>query len=183
MRIFGLHWLDFSIIVAYLVGMLALGSWASRRTKTEGDFYMAGRQARQVLPVFPELRLLDQRRPGRRRLARDLPPGHRRDVDPVSRPLPDAVLLVHDGLHAPVAADHARGFFHRAFRSRFLGAAFAVFTLVMAFIGGGVELHGRGQDGPGPDARSRSKRTRPPNAGAWRCSRNTRSLKKNSTPA
>ncbi len=46
-------------------------------------------------------------------------------------------------------------FFSERFKSRFLGGAFAVFTLFMAFLGERCRLHGRRQDDDGPDAQAR----------------------------
>ena len=52
MKILGLHWLDFAIIVGYLVGMIAMGRWASRRNKTSSDFYLAGRKLGKFTQFF-----------------------------------------------------------------------------------------------------------------------------------
>ena len=138
MRIFGLHWIDFSIIVAYLLGMLALGKWASRRTKTEGDFYMAGRRLGKFYQFFLNLGCST----------------HADQAVAVSREIYrqgiggmwiQYLVLFLTPFYWFTTAFMRRSrlitigdFFTERFRSKFLGAAFAVFTLVMAFVGGGA---------------------------------------------
>jgi solute:Na+ symporter, SSS family len=137
-RIFGLHWIDFSIIVAYLVVMLALGKWASRRTKTEGDFYMAGRRLGKFYQFFLNLGCST----------------HADQAVAVSREIYrqgiggmwiQYLVLFLTPFYWFTTAFMRRSrlitigdFFTERFRSKFLGAAFAVFTLVMAFVGGGA---------------------------------------------
>jgi len=44
MTLFGLHPLDTAILVAYIVIVLAIGQYLSRKTKTEDDFFLGGRK-------------------------------------------------------------------------------------------------------------------------------------------
>jgi SSS family solute:Na+ symporter len=138
MRIFGLHWLDFSIIVVYLVAMLALGKWASRRTKTEGDFYMAGRRLGKFYQFFLNLGCST----------------HADQAVAVSREIYrqgiggmwiQYLVLFLTPFYWFTTAFMRRSrlitigdLYTERFRSKFLGGAFAVFTLVMAFVGGGA---------------------------------------------
>ena len=48
MTIFGLNWLDFTIVVAFILTVLWLGWRAGRRTKSTEDFYVAGRRLGKV---------------------------------------------------------------------------------------------------------------------------------------
>ena len=138
MRIFGLHWIDFSIVVFYFVLMLALGYWASRRPKTQGDFYMAGRSLGKFYQFFLNLGCST----------------HADQAVAVSREIYrqgiggmwiQYLVLFLTPFYWFTTAFMRRSrlitlgdFFTERFRSRFLGAAFAVFTLVMAFVGGGA---------------------------------------------
>lgn len=40
---YGLHWLDTLVLLAYIVAVLALGQYVSRRVKSEEDFFLGGR--------------------------------------------------------------------------------------------------------------------------------------------
>jgi solute:Na+ symporter, SSS family len=138
MRIFGLHWIDFSIVVFYFVLMLALGYWASRRPKTQGDFYMAGRSLGKFYQFFLNLGCST----------------HADQAVAVSREIYrqgiggmwiQFLVLFLTPFYWFTTAFMRRSrlitlgdFFTERFRSRFLGGAFAVFTLVMAFVGGGA---------------------------------------------
>ncbi len=138
MRVAGLHWLDFSIIVIYLIAMLAMGRWAQRRNKNAGDFYLAGRKLGKFTQFFLNFGAstnADQAVALSREIYRQgiggmwiqylvlfLTPFYWFTVAFMRR-----VRLVTLG-----------DFFTERFRSPFLGGAFAVFTLVMAFVGGGV---------------------------------------------
>ena len=138
MQIFGLHWLDFSIIIVYLLAMLALGRWASRRTKTEGDFYMAGRKLGKFYQFFLNFGAstnADQAVAVSREVYRQ----------GIGGMWIQYLVLFLTPFYWFTTAFMRRSrlltlgdFFSERFKSRFLAAAFAVFTLVMAFIGGGV---------------------------------------------
>jgi len=138
MQIFGLHWLDFSIIIVYLAAMLALGRWAARRTKTEGDFYMAGRKLGKFYQFFLNFGAstnADQAVAVSREIYRQ----------GIGGMWIQYLVLFLTPFYWFTTAFMRRSrlltlgdFFAERFKSRFLAAAFAVFTLVMAFIGGGV---------------------------------------------
>ncbi|MDP2915389.1 MAG: sodium:solute symporter family protein [Candidatus Aminicenantes bacterium] len=138
MQIFGLHWLDFSIIIVYLLAMLALGRWASRRTKTEGDFYMAGRKLGKFYQFFLNFGAstnADQAVAVSREVYRQ----------GIGGMWIQYLVLFLTPFYWFTTAFMRRSrlltlgdFFAERFKSRFLAAAFAVFTLVMALIGGGV---------------------------------------------
>ena len=95
MHLWGLHVVDLAIIVVFLVVVVWLGKKVGVQSKNLDDFFLAGRKLGKVYQFFLNFGSLDQRRPGRRGVARGVPPGHRRDVDPVARAVPHAVLLVH----------------------------------------------------------------------------------------
>jgi len=138
MTIAGLHVLDFTIVVVFILIVLALGWRASRRTKTTEDFFIAGRRLGRFYQFFLNLGTstnADQAIVVSREVYRQgiggmwiqylvlfLTPFYWFTTCFFRR-----VRLVTIG-----------DFFTERFRSRFLGAAFAVFTLFMAFLGNGV---------------------------------------------
>jgi len=137
-QIFGLHWLDFSIVIIYLAGMLVLGKWASRRTKSEGDFYMAGRRLGKFYQFFLNFGAstnADQAVAVSREIYRQ----------GIGGMWIQYLVLFLTPFYWFTTAFMRRSrlitlgdFYADRFKSKFLGAAFAVFTLVMALIGGGV---------------------------------------------
>lgn len=52
MHIFGLHIIDFCILILFLFGLIGLGWWASRGVKEEKDFYLGGRSFGKLLQFF-----------------------------------------------------------------------------------------------------------------------------------
>lgn len=52
MTFFGLHPLDAAIIVTYVVIVLGIGHYLSRKTKTEDDFFLGGRKLGKLLQFF-----------------------------------------------------------------------------------------------------------------------------------
>ena len=52
MRLFGLHWIDWLIVVAYVVIVLVVTDRLSRRVKTQSDFYLAGRKLGRWFQFF-----------------------------------------------------------------------------------------------------------------------------------
>jgi len=138
MRILGFHWLDFAIIVVYLVGMLGLGRWASRRAKTSGDFYLAGRKFGKFTQFFLNFGAstnADQAVAVSREIYRQ----------GIGGMWIQYLVLFLTPFYWFTTAFMRRSrlttlgdFYAERFRSRFLGGSFAVFTLVMAFVGGGV---------------------------------------------
>ena len=118
--------------------MLVLGYWASRRPKTQGDFYMAGRSLGKFYQFFLNLGCST----------------HADQAVAVSREIYrqgiggmwiQYLVLFLTPFYWFTTAFMRRSrlitlgdFFTERFRSRFLGGAFAVFTLIMAFVGGGA---------------------------------------------
>src|ERR1700712_3319626 len=52
MHLFGLHWIDGLIIVAYVIGVLAIGKILSRGVKNEKDFFLGGRSLGKWFQFF-----------------------------------------------------------------------------------------------------------------------------------
>ncbi len=138
MYILGLHILDFSIIVFYVIFILWLGKKASDKTKDTGDFYIAGRKLGKFYQFFLNF-------------------GNSTNADQamaVSREIYRqgiggmwiqylVLFLTPFYWFTTMLFRRARmitigDLFTERFRSEFLGGAYAIFTLIMAFIGGGV---------------------------------------------
>ncbi len=138
MRIFGLNALDIGIILLYLAVILWLGRRSQKRTKDTGDFYIAGRRLGKFYQFFLNF-------------------GHATNADQAVAVAREVyrqgiggmwiqyLVLFLTPFYWFTSAFYRRvrlvtlgDFFTERFRSRFLGAAFAAFTLVMAIIGGGV---------------------------------------------
>jgi len=138
MKIFGLNLLDAGIILVYLAVILWLGRRAQRRTKTTGDFYVAGRRLGKFYQFFLNF-------------------GHSTNADQAVAVAREVyrqgiggmwiqyLVLFLTPFYWFTTAFYRRSrqitigdFYTERFKSRFLGAAFAVFTLVMAVVGGGV---------------------------------------------
>jgi SSS family solute:Na+ symporter len=138
MKILGFHWLDFAIIIVYLIGMVAMGRWASRRNKTSGDFYLAGRKLGKFTQFFLNFGAstnADQAVAVSREIYRQ----------GIGGMWIQYLVLFLTPFYWFTTAFMRRcrvttlgDFYTERFKSRLLGGAFAVFTLVMAFIGGGV---------------------------------------------
>lgn len=138
MQIFGLHGLDAGIVLLYIALVLWLGRRSQRRTKDTGDFFIAGRRLGKFYQFFLNF-------------------GHSTNADQamvVAREVYrqgiggmwiQYLVLFLTPFYWFTSAFYRRSrlitvgdFFTERFRSNFLGAAFAVFTLVMAVVGGGV---------------------------------------------
>ena len=52
MTFFGLHLVDWFVLIAYFTGMIYIGKWASKRIKDTRDFYQGGRSFGKVLFAF-----------------------------------------------------------------------------------------------------------------------------------
>jgi SSS family solute:Na+ symporter len=138
MTIFGLHWLDFTIVVAFVVTLLWLGRRAGRKTKSAEDFYVAGRRLGRFYQFFLNLGTstnADQAVVVSREV-------YRQGIGGMW--IQYLVLFLTPfywfttGFFRRVRQVTVGDFFTERFKSRFLGAAFAVFTLFMAFLGNGV---------------------------------------------
>jgi len=138
MRIFGLNALDVGIILLYLAVILWLGRRSQRRTKDIGDFYIAGRRLGKFYQFFLNF-------------------GHATNADQAVAVAREVyrqgiggmwiqfLVLFLTPFYWFTSAFYRRArqvtlgdFYTERFRSKFLGASFAVFTLVMAVVGGGV---------------------------------------------
>ena len=138
MQIFGLHWLDFGIVLLYLGLMLVLGKIASGWGKNLGDFYVAGRRLGKFYQFFLNLGSsthADQAVAVTREVYRQ----------GIGGMWIQFLVLFLTPFYWFTTAFFRRcrmitigDYFTERFRSKFLGAAFAVFTLFMAFLGGGV---------------------------------------------
>ena len=138
MTIFGLHWLDFSIVVAFVLTVLWLGRRAQRKTKNAEDFYVAGRRLGKFYQFFLNLGTstnADQAIVVSREV-------YRQGIGGMW--IQYLVLFLTPfywfttGFFRRVRLVTIGDFFTERFKSKFLGAAFAVFTLFMAFLGNGV---------------------------------------------
>ncbi|MBM3294376.1 MAG: sodium:solute symporter family protein [Candidatus Aminicenantes bacterium] len=138
MTVFGLHVLDFAIIVLYLAGMLYVGWRNSHRSRSAGEFYLAGRRLGRFTQFFLNFGAstnADQAVA----LTREI---YRQGIGGMWI---QYLVLFLTPFYWFTTAFMRRSrlvtlgdFYAERFRSRFLGGAFAVFTLFMAFIGGGV---------------------------------------------
>ncbi|MBM3311205.1 MAG: sodium:solute symporter family protein [Candidatus Aminicenantes bacterium] len=138
MTVYGLHWLDLSIILLYLLAMLLIGWRNSHRARSAGEFYLAGRKLGRFTQFFLNFGAstnADQAVA----LTREI---YRQGIGGMWI---QYLVLFLTPFYWFTTAFMRRSrlvtlgdFFTERFRSRFLGGAFAVFTLVMAFIGGGV---------------------------------------------
>lgn len=138
MHLFGLHVLDVAIIGVYILVILWIGHWVGRRVKDQTDFYLAGRKLGKVYQFFLNF-------------------GNSTDANQavgVSREIYRQGLggmwIQYLVLFLTPFYWFTTALFRRSrlittgdlleerFDSRFLGAAFAAFTLVMACLGGGA---------------------------------------------
>ncbi len=138
MTIFGLHVLDFAIVLVFILIVLGLGWRASRKTKTTEDFYVAGRRLGKFYQFFLNLGTstnADQAIIVSREVYRQ----------GIGGMWIQYLVLFLTPFYWFTTAFFRRvrlvtigDFFTERFKSRFLGGAFAVFTLFMAFLGNGV---------------------------------------------
>jgi SSS family solute:Na+ symporter len=138
MRVFGLNPLDAGIVLVYILVILWLGKRSQRRAKTTADFYVAGRRLGKFYQFFLNF-------------------GHSTNADQAVAVAREVyrqgiggmwiqyLVLFLTPFYWFTSAFYRRArqitigdFYTERFKSRFLGAAFAVFTLIMALIGGGV---------------------------------------------
>ncbi|HOO18044.1 MAG: sodium:solute symporter family protein [Phycisphaerae bacterium] len=138
MHIYGLHVLDLAIVVLYVAAIVWIGKRVARRTKSTDDFYVAGRKLGgfyQFFLNFGTSTSADQAVA----VARET---YRQGIGGMwiqflvlfLTPFYWFTTLLFRRCRLITIGD----FFAERYGSRFLAAAFAVFTLTMAFIGGGV---------------------------------------------
>ncbi len=138
MTVFGLHLVDFLIVVCFVLTVLWLGRRAGRKTKSTEDFYVAGRKLGKFYQFFLNLGTstnADQAIIVSREVYRQ----------GIGGMWIQYLVLFLTPFYWFTTAFFRRvrlvtigDFFTERFKSRFLGAAFAVFTLFMAFLGNGV---------------------------------------------
>ena len=138
MTIFGLHWLDFAILLLYVAVILRLGMWARARIKSADDFYLAGRRLGKFYQFF--LNFGTSTNPDQAvAVTREI---YRQGIGGMW--IQYLVLFLTPFywfltfLLRRVRLVTLGDFFAERFRSRFLAAAFAIFTVVLAVIGNGV---------------------------------------------
>jgi solute:Na+ symporter, SSS family len=138
MTFLGLHWLDVLVVLTFLGIVLWLGVRASRVTKTTEDFYVAGRRLGKTVQFFLNFGTstnADQAIV----ISREV---YRQGIGGMW--IQYLVLFLTPfywftvGFFRRVRLVTIGDFFAERYRSRFLAAAFAVFTLFMAFLGNGV---------------------------------------------
>jgi SSS family solute:Na+ symporter len=138
LRLYGLHVLDLAVVVLYVVAIIWIGKRVSRRTKNTDDFYIAGRKLGgfyQFFLNFGTSTSADQAVA----VARET---YRQGIGGMwiqflvlfLTPFYWFTTLLFRRCRLITIGD----FYAERFNSPFLAAAFAVFTLTMAFIGGGV---------------------------------------------
>lgn len=52
MRFWGLNVVDLAVVASYVIGMMAIGKWLSKKIKGESDFYLAGRKLGKIFQFF-----------------------------------------------------------------------------------------------------------------------------------
>ena len=134
----GMHFLDIALIFAYLVIILWLGYRVSTDTKNTDDFYIAGRKLGKVYQFFLNFgNATDSAQAVG--VSREI---YRQGIGGMwiqflvlfLTPFYWFTSMLFRRCRQITIGDY----FTERFRSPFLGGAFAVFTLVMAFIGGGA---------------------------------------------
>ena len=138
MTIFGMHWIDCFILLLYVVVILRLGMWAKARTKSADDFYLAGRRLGKFYQFF--LNFGTSTNPDQAvAVSREI---YRQGIGGMW--IQFLVLFLTPFywfltfLLRRVRLVTLGDYFAERFRSRFLAAAFAIFTVILAVIGNGV---------------------------------------------
>ncbi|MFH0945022.1 MAG: sodium:solute symporter family protein [Planctomycetota bacterium] len=138
MEIFGLHPLDFGIILLYVLVILWLGHRVGKRTKDTEDFYIAGRRLGKFYQFFLNFgnsTNADQAVAVSREIYRQGIGGMWiQYLVLFLTPFYWFTTMLYRRSRLITIGDY----FTERFRSPFLGGAFAVFTLAMALIGGAV---------------------------------------------
>ena len=134
----GLHFFDIIIIILYFLIILWLGKRAGEKTKNMGDFYLAGRNLGKVYQFFLNFGCstnADQAVAVSREI-------YRQGIGGMW--IQFLVLFLtpfywfSTYFFRRVRLTTIGDYFTERFRSRFLGGGYAVFFLLMAFLGGGI---------------------------------------------
>jgi len=141
MYFLGLHLLDLTIIAAYLVAMLWLGKRLGKRSQGMDDFFLAGRTLGKTYQFFLNFGCstnADQAVAVSREVYRQGIGGMWiQSLVLFLTPFYWFTVLLFRRVRLTTIGD----FYAERFQSRFLGAAYAVFTLALsAFIGGGIGM-------------------------------------------
>lgn len=138
MTFFGLHIVDLLIIVIYVIAMLWIGTRISKRLKNTGDFYIGGRSLGKFYQFFLNFgnsTSADQAVAVSREIYRQGIGGMWiQYLVLFLTPFYWFTTMLYRRVRLITVGD----FFTERFDSKFLGGAYAVFTLLMAVIGGGV---------------------------------------------
>jgi SSS family solute:Na+ symporter len=156
-ELFGLHVLDCGIIVVYVLAILWVGRWAGRRTKNTSDFYLAGRRLGKFYQFFLNFGTSTNA---------DQAVGVSREIyrQGIGGMWIQYLVLFLTPFYWFTTMLFRRcrlmtmgELFTERFESRFLGGAFAAFTLTMTILGGGASYMVAGKTmmalTPKPEAR------------------------------
>jgi len=138
MTIFGLHWLDVIVIAAYVVVILWLGMRAAKKIESTEDFFISGRKLGKFYQLFLNFGSATDANQAAA-VSREI---YRRGIGGMwiqylvlfLTPFYWFTTMLYRRVRLVTLGD----LFTERFQSPFLGGAFAVFTLVMAVVGGGA---------------------------------------------
>jgi SSS family solute:Na+ symporter len=138
MHVFGLHILDLIVVLLYVGIILWLGKKAGEKTKDTGDFFLAGRTLGKFYQFFLNFGAstnADQAVAVSRETYRQGVGGMWiQFLVLFITPFYWFTTLFYRRVRLTTVGDY----FTERFNSLFLGGSYAVFTLIMAFVGGGV---------------------------------------------
>jgi len=138
MYIWGLHILDLAIIILYIAVILWLGKRAGRKTKNTGDFFLAGRKLGKFYQFFLNFGCstnADQAVAVSREIYRQGIGGMWiQYLVLFLTPFYWFTTLFFRRIRLTTIGDY----FTERFKSKFLGASYAVFILLMSILGGGI---------------------------------------------
>jgi SSS family solute:Na+ symporter len=138
MQIWGLHILDTAIIILYVGIVLGLGRWAGKKTKDTGDFFLAGRKLGKATQFFLNFGCstnADQAVAVSREI-------YRQGIGGMW--IQFLVLFLtpfywfSTFFFRRIRLTTIGDYFTERFNSKSLGASYAIFTLLMSILGGGV---------------------------------------------
>jgi len=138
MTIWGLHWLDFVLILLFIAVILWLGRRAAKKNRDTEDFFLAGRKLGKFYQFFLNFGCstnADQAVAVSREV-------YRQGIGGMW--IQFLVLFLtpfywfSTFFFRRVRLTTIGDFFSERFRSKFLGAAYAVFFLLLSVLGGGV---------------------------------------------
>jgi len=138
MKIFGLHFIDVIVIAVYILAILWIGKRAAAKTKSEGDFYLAGRKLGKVYQFFLNFGCstnADQAVAVSREIYRQGIGGMWiQFLVLFLTPFYWFTTLLFRRVRLVTIGDY----YTERFNSKFLGGSYTIFILLLSFIGGGV---------------------------------------------